>query len=112
MTTAEAIAIVQAKHPGLNKWGFDVSQGGELASDEKAFETACAFIERQKVTKTVGKRASSSYWWKHVAEQDCGRYIPNGTFIAAAVHMGVPIKSIRQGPNALLGMTPRPEERA
>jgi len=61
-----------------------------------------ALLGRVKPTKTI-RQYSNSYWLKHIAENyECTfphgarlgpQYVPNGIFIAAAVHAGFEIKT-------------------
>jgi hypothetical protein len=66
------------------------------------FLASLAFLARVTPTKTI-RRGTGSYWLKHVAENftctypegdELGpTYVPNGVFIAAALHSGFQIKT-------------------
>ena len=76
----------------------------ELTSDYavRPFLLSLALLERVTATKTV-RAGTGSYWLKHIAENYICRYpdgkelgphyVPNGAFIAAAVHAGFRFKS-------------------
>lgn len=76
----------------------------ELTSDSAIgpFLLSLALIGRVPPTKTV-RQGTGSYWLKHIAENyrcaypggaDLGpQYVPNGAFIAAAIHAGFRIKT-------------------
>jgi hypothetical protein len=67
-------------------------------------DAAVAWLDAVPRTRTVGSRAVSSYFWKHVAERSAGRYMSNGAFLAAALMLGFPVKRIAGSPNALVGI--------
>jgi hypothetical protein len=75
-----------------------------LSNAVAEFELAVAWLEFVPRIRTVGRTAQSSYFWKHVAERSAGRYISNGSFIAAALHLGFPVEPIVRSPNGLVGI--------
>lgn len=52
----------------------------------------------------VGRRSLTSYAWKHRMEKDNGVYVTNGSFILAALILGVKVKPNGTSPNPLLGL--------
>ena len=54
--------------------------------DVERFYKCCEWLSQISMTKRLN-RQHSSYYLKHVAENDIG-YIGNGTFIASAIHCG------------------------
>lgn len=113
MTGAEALAAVLRQQPDLGYEGF---RTGAVTPERHAvnrqrllnavaeFEAALAWLDAVPRTKTVGSRAASSYFWKHLAERSAGRYLSNGAFIAAALTFGFPVKRIGNTPNCLVGI--------
>jgi len=57
--------------------------------DFDEFKICCDWLAKFKKVKTP---QYSSYYLKHVVEKLADRYISNGTLIAAALHLGLPIK--------------------
>jgi hypothetical protein len=47
----------------------------------------------------------SSYYLKHICEQEAEVYITNGAFIAAGVVEGFQIKRVRSSPNCLINIS-------
>jgi len=93
--------------PGLTPFGLGKPGGGNWALsagldwDEDAVRICYEFcLGMNKVKSTA---TASSYSWKHRVEEECGRYIPNGAFIAGALAAGFEIKR-RSGPNATFNM--------
>ena len=56
-------------------------------------------------TKGINRRLGSSYGLKHITEAWSESYIPNGMFIAAAVHLGFMVERAESGPNAYLNVS-------
>lgn len=114
MTEAEKIKTVLDANPRLGAFGYVAANHPDLAvryedmtsPDAVAqFQAACDFIAEAGITKTCRARTPTSYQWKHAAERWAGDYIPNGIFIAAALHMGAPVRRCCDGsPNAYIGL--------
>ena len=106
--TNELLDIALRKEPGLTPFGLGKPGGGDWALsanldwDEDAVLTCYEFCRGIEKTKTAP--GPSSYGWKHVVEDSCGRYIPNGAFIAGALAAGFEIQS-RSGPNATFNLS-------
>jgi hypothetical protein len=63
----------------------------------KEFAGACVLLEGMEKIKAINRRYSS-YGLKHLFEKKTG-YIPNGIFIAAAIHCGFRYKAYGNSPN-------------
>ena len=72
------------------------------------FTRAKHWLMAQPKTKNPNSGAGSSYWLKHVAEEDIG-YTTNGIFIAAAVAAGFIVERCRrsddESPNAFFNIS-------
>lgn len=116
MIEREDIQRVMDQVPGLNDFGI-----GVFWLDARDPERAAAELERGRcdllrsvdavarvcnwlkgVERTKAPRLSS-YYLKHVAEQDIG-YVTNGVFITAAILSGFPYR-LGQGPNVAFGVS-------
>lgn len=122
-TSKAALHHIAKRYPTLTRIGFGIGEWqrgdtsesrrkqfdgyrSDLFSDRsiEAFLAGLAFLGRVKRTKTI-RPVTSSYWLKHVAENyDCSYphgeklgpvYVPNGLFIAAAIHAGFQVKPHR-----------------
>ena len=99
----------QASANGKRETGAEFSKRHVEARDEltsnyavRPFLVSLALLERVTPTKTI-RKGTGSYWLKHIAENyacsypDGGelgpRYVPNGAFIAAAIHAGFRYRS-------------------
>ncbi len=111
MTTEQAIRAVMDAHPDLTTCGVN-GDCRELYGERRAallhplhvaeFERAVAWLVHVQKAKSGGH---GSYSLKHVAEHWAGRYIANGPFIAAALHLGFRVKrEDGDSPNALIGV--------
>jgi len=119
---------VMAQEPTLNTIGFGLSNIKRYSPEEYKKELAAnrdsllAQVELcSKVADwlkaNVQQRATinsdrGSYGWKHVVEQEIGKYVPNGAFIAAAIYCGFKYKIAAPGsPNAYFNIrTYKPEK--
>ena len=107
MTPREILATALRLEPGLTPFELAKAGGGDWALsanldwDLDAVSTCYEFCRR--LTKIKGAATASSYGWKHIVEDECGRYIPNGAFIAGALAAGFEILR-RTGPNASFNM--------
>ena len=70
-------------------------KGWEIYWEE--FAGACTLLEGMGKIKAINKRYSN-YGLKHLFEKKTG-YIPNGVFIAAAIHCGFRYKTYDKSPN-------------
>lgn len=118
MTVAEIDAVLK-QHPSLSHHGLGVPTRGISSIDEylqklkhereslraavDECNKACRFITHLKKRKTLNDFASS-YGLKHYAEHFLkhfpdieNKYVANGAFICAAIHMGFDFKEIRHG---------------
>ena len=107
MNTQALLATALRLEPGLTPFGLGKPDGGDwkysagLDWDEESVRICYEFCQgRNKIKSTSWP---SSYSWKHKVEEECGRYIPNGAFIAGALAAGFEIKR-RSGPNATFNM--------
>lgn len=85
----------------------------DSVSQQEEFSDACLFIEKffRRPVKKASRNAPSSYGFKHMAERYASavrgrsRYVSNGIFIAAAIHMGYSPRGMwndAEGPNVQL----------
>jgi hypothetical protein len=96
------ISVLLDKHPLLGNYGYEAKNPTQedresllSQSGLRQVEHCCRFLQGAKTRKTA-PRAPSSYGWKHIVEKDCGEYISNGAFIAAAFLCDIPM-SIHSG---------------
>lgn len=107
MKPHELLATALRLEPGLTPFGLGKPDGSEwkysanLDWDLEAIRICYDFC--QGMNKIKSAATSSSYGWKHRVEEECGRYIPNGAFIAGALAAGFEIKR-RSGPNAVFNI--------
>ena len=126
-----AVVFALGKHPDLTLNGFRYHGYHEDAFDSLRYEnesrlallsddglaqvaTALAWIDAVEVTT---KAALGSYGAKHRAEKwgrdnGFGSYVANGALIAAAVYRNVPLRRVKDTPNALLALDPDPAPKA
>ncbi|MCS7260605.1 MAG: hypothetical protein NZ765_07475 [Anaerolineae bacterium] len=62
------------------------SPGYDEPPPEEAVMACLRWLEQ--CAKPAKRRSYSSYWLKHVVEEWCGDYIPNGAMIEAAIRAG------------------------
>ena len=123
MTESE-IRKVMSGLPGLNAFGVGSYFGDrkltpkerreKLASDERRLVKSgreCALcgmwlsIRRKRVT--INTKWGGSYGLKHDVERDVGKYISNGSLIAAAIHCGFNYRLEGSGPNVDFAISKR-----
>lgn len=78
-------------------------------SSEDAFWACCEYIQFLRPTKNISANYPTSYHWKTKAENwaDFPVYVPNGIFIAAAIHSGLQFKRIKESVNLLFNLNDR-----
>lgn len=117
--TRDDIQRVMDQVPGLNDFGIGVfyldrlsperaaaamDQGRRrLLNSAEAVAKVCEWLEGVEKFKTP---RLSSYYLKHVAEEEIG-YVTNGVFIVAAILSGFPYRVSPGSPNAALGVSER-----
>ena len=126
---AEAAASIQAaveRFPDLTDFGLGIFDPYRLTPAQRQeqfrksradmfarrsledFARAKRWLSAQQKTKNVNSSAGSSYWLKHIAEEDIG-YTTNGIFIAAAVAAGFTIERCcrpdDESPNAFFNIS-------
>lgn len=131
MDTQAKIRAVISDHVDLDARGMHDGDRdyNDNPIDETQFEFALFWLTlRGDKLRNVRTRGTSSYGYKHVAEQDLrkadeavpgvlspqysarGWYISNGAFIAAALHLGYKIRRTHPGsPNVFLNFSYRKE---
>ena len=90
--------------PLLTQYGF--YPGPSILDDEEICTAVCEFLEPAVRIKTINRNAHS-YMLKHLAEAKIGRYVANGQFICAAIHLDFRWKYIDDSPNAVFGISQR-----
>jgi hypothetical protein len=117
--TREDIQRVMDQVPNLNDFGVGVfclhqrdpemataelEQGRkELLNSAEAVAKVCEWLRGIEKTKTP---TISSYYLKHVAEEEIG-YVTNGVFIVAAILCGFPYRVNSGSPNVAFGVSER-----
>jgi hypothetical protein len=109
--TQDQLDKVMQEHPRLTSNGFESSKSKdfernrqELKNDLAAFQAACVYLSRVNKTKSINM-VVSSYGYKHRLENMGYPYLFNGTFIAAAIHMGFKIDTRSDTPNAAFNIS-------
>ena len=107
--TQEQLDKVMQDYPDLTSNGFESSDKyrqdrEELRNDLAGFQAACVYLSRVNKTKSINM-AVSSYGYKHRVEDMGYPYLFNGTFIAAALHMGFKIDTRPDTPNAAFNIS-------
>jgi hypothetical protein len=104
--TQDQLDKVMKDYPRLTSFGFGSydpknfeRDREELRNDLAGFQAACVYLSRVNKTKSINM-AVSSYGYKHRVEDMGYPYLFNGTFIAAAIHMGYKIDTRSDTPNA------------
>lgn len=97
------IEQVLKEHPNLSAFGFGV--GNPISPEEvKICIDWLSSRSIDLVRKTINTKCSS-YTWKHIVERSTKKYISNGAFICAALHLGFKMKRIDKiSPNAWFNM--------
>ncbi len=125
-----SIKTVLSAEPHLSAFGFGVFDGRRKSSTQIAielakarentltednasqFERCCRWLSMVKRRASINSNVGSSYglkhqvenyWAKHFPDED--RYIANGMFIIAAIHLGFKFKRIDDGPNAYFNIS-------
>jgi hypothetical protein len=75
-----------------------------LSGAVSEFERAVAWLSRVPKRKSPNRDDGHSYGLKHAAEAWAGAYLPNGALIAAAVHLGFPIRQCPSAINCWVGV--------
>lgn len=88
----EALKAVLREHPTLNDGGYGQPNGITPTLNPPRLDDvrAAARWIRRCVWTTPGDHGS--YGLKHVMEPECGVYVTNGAFIAAALAVGCPVQ--------------------
>ena len=109
--TQDQLDKVMQEYPRLTSNGFESSKSKdferdreELNKDLAGFQAACVYLSRVNKTKSINM-AVSSYGYKHRVENMGYPYLFNGTFIAAAIHMGFKIDTSMDTPNAAFNIS-------
>ena len=92
-----AVVRVMEKKPLLGFHGFETGERELMTSDEGLiqFQIACEWIDRQNRLDKI-KDHATSYTFKHLVERDVGRYMANGMWICAAIHLGLRYRRYRK----------------
>jgi len=101
--TDERIQRVIDEWPELGDLGFDNGDAERLLAETEAFDLCLEWLKDVRHTKGISRRYGS-YALKHWVERASGVYIPNGVFIAAAIHAGYRVERIGDSPNAFFNM--------
>jgi hypothetical protein len=103
------LAKVLKEHPTLTLQGFDNptrpgfdADRANLGTAQDQFDRALAWLKMLPRRKVANDRIGGSYYLKHICEGAVGNYVANGSLIAAALALGLPVKAT--GVYALLGV--------
>jgi hypothetical protein len=104
----DAINRARVTFPKLGPFGIrgctpDQDGGGFTSDYIEQVAHARRWLTHLKPNTTAGT-GKSSYGLKHDAEGFQGRYICNGSMIAAALAMGFPCAELNYGPNCRVGV--------
>ena len=115
-TPAADLLAITARYPALGRFGFTQRAGrsqDDMLSDADAetFLRVCAWLHGMTALKHCN-RHTTSYVLKHAAEDAIDSYVPNGVFIAAALHCGFTITRIAHSPNCYCNISQRDLQRA
>ena len=109
--TQDQLDKVMQDYPDLTSNGFESFKSKdfdknheELRNDLAGFQAACVYLTYMKRIPEINM-AVSSYGYKHRVEDMGYPYLYNGTFIAAAIHMGFKIDTRPDTPNAAFNIS-------
>ena len=109
--TQDQLDKVMQEYPRLTSNGFESSKSKdferdreELRNDLAGFQAACVYLTYMKKTPEINMDISS-YGYKHRVENMGYPYLFNGTFIAAAIHMGFKMDTRPDTPNAAFNIS-------
>ena len=109
--TQDQLDKVMQEYPRLTAYGFgsfDPSGFDALRESLKAdlggFQAACVYLTYMKKTPEINMDISS-YGYKHRVEEMGYHYVYNGSFIAAAIHMGFKLDTHPDTPNAAFNIS-------
>jgi hypothetical protein len=99
MLTEEDFKTFIDNYPELTPDGFcerRMHEHHELKNYYVAFVASCEVLIKRYETSQNPKHLTGSYPLKHKVEQyNVGLYVPQGAFIAAVLHLGMPYKRIK-----------------
>jgi len=108
----DIISKILKQEPDLCAWGLADDylrrrNGVSCKSpiDPEEFQVCLTWLSLCQVRKTVNPGIGSSYGLKHRVEHWSGRYVTNGAFIAAVIHLGIPFKRYPDSPNIHLALS-------
>lgn len=116
MNDVDFLLLIKAmeNHADLTLDGFNgpdrpayLQRRAELLGAYDEFFLALAWLRAVPKTLAPNVRDGHSYAVKHVVEDWAGRYISNGTVIAAALVLDVPIRRCESGINAWIAIRSR-----
>jgi hypothetical protein len=79
----------------------------KLKGKLEQFQLCCEWLSQCQPIKTINKKIGGSYSLKHRVERYFNRYVTNGAFIAAVVHLGIPYKTYSDSPNISVALSSR-----
>jgi hypothetical protein len=106
---------VLRKEPDLCAWGLAdrhlrrrnrITDCGQDI-DPEHFEICCAWLARCTLIKSINPKIGTSYGLKHRVEEWSGRYVTNGSFIAAVIYLRIPFKRYPDNPNIHVALSSR-----
>ena len=111
-TPAADLLAIAARVPDLGLYGFTTQgmrfhpQDALSEADADTFLRVCAWLQGMTSLGHRNRR-TTRYGLKHPAEDAIESYVPNGVFIAAALHCGFTITRIPGSPNCYCNISQR-----
>lgn len=78
-----------------------------LLDSYNEFLLCCEWLSNCQLTKNATDFSPGSYKLKHKVERHYGTYISNGTLIAAALYLKIPVKNYCDSPNVGVAISKR-----
>jgi hypothetical protein len=111
------------KEPALTEFGIGIFPQKNLSPEERSrkleqerealrknlehFRLCCQWLSLCLRRKTINHGIGTSYRLKHHVEKHFGKYVTNGSFIAAVIHLGIPYKIYPDSPNIAVALSSR-----
>ena len=81
---------------------------GSLRNQVKEFQLSCEWLSLCKIRKTINRDIGMSYSLRRYSVRKwCGRYVSNGAFIAAVIHLNIPYRRYSDSINVHIAISSR-----
>jgi hypothetical protein len=104
MLTNFGIGIPSATPKNKRKEIFQ-KERESLKKNFEQFQVCCEWLSLCRRRKTINTKIGTSYGLKHRVEKHFGKYVTNGAFIAAVIHLGIPYKIATGSPNIKVALS-------